>query len=261
MKILALSFALGLTSMPSAQAATVTWEFTYAAVASLPNGPFPSVASLKLEDSTCTDGADTLDCVLFTLDPNEDNDGYKDPTANGNPSTIDRLNIAFKTNVSDDTSGSNPPHTPQVPQSYHQLTSISGESVNSWQWSMFDTPHGVNDDNIDADYHTDGEGQFNMNWNNDFGVSEISMWSILRTTIADNFSTMASPIGDSTKPSSTFGILSVSAFSGASSNWATGPAPSAAPAPAPSAVPVPASVWLFGTALLGFIGVSSRTKV
>jgi hypothetical protein len=28
-----------------------------------------------------------------------------------------------------------------------------------------------------------------------------------------------------------------------------------------SAVPVPASVWLFGTALLGFIGISRRTKV
>lgn len=28
-----------------------------------------------------------------------------------------------------------------------------------------------------------------------------------------------------------------------------------------SAVPVPASIWLFGTALLGFIGISRRTKV
>jgi hypothetical protein len=28
-----------------------------------------------------------------------------------------------------------------------------------------------------------------------------------------------------------------------------------------SAVPVPASAWLFGTALLGFIGISRRTKV
>jgi hypothetical protein len=28
-----------------------------------------------------------------------------------------------------------------------------------------------------------------------------------------------------------------------------------------SAIPVPASVWLFGTALLGFIGISRRTKV
>ena len=30
---------------------------------------------------------------------------------------------------------------------------------------------------------------------------------------------------------------------------------------APSPVPVPAAVWLFGTALLGFIGMSRRTKV
>ena len=28
-----------------------------------------------------------------------------------------------------------------------------------------------------------------------------------------------------------------------------------------SAVPVPATVWLFGTALIGFIGFSRRTKV
>ena len=29
----------------------------------------------------------------------------------------------------------------------------------------------------------------------------------------------------------------------------------------PSAVPVPAAFWLFGTALIGFIGISRRTKV
>jgi hypothetical protein len=250
LKILALSVALGLTSMPSAQATSVTWDFTYAAVAS-PNGPFTSVASLTLEDSTCGG----FSCVLFTLDPNESNDVYKDPTAN-NPSKIKSLNIAFKTNVSDDTLGSTPA-TPQKPQGWHLLTSISGESVDSWLWSMnSDDSRDKNDDKLDASYRT-GEGQFGIDWDNDFGVSEISMWSILRTTIADNFSIMASPTGTSTKPSSTFGILSISSFKRAdgtpTSNWAT--------APAPSAVPVPASVWLFGTALLGFIGISRRTKV
>lgn len=29
----------------------------------------------------------------------------------------------------------------------------------------------------------------------------------------------------------------------------------------PSAVPVPAAVWLFGTALIGFVGLSRRRKV
>ena len=33
------------------------------------------------------------------------------------------------------------------------------------------------------------------------------------------------------------------------------------PVPGPSPVPVPAAVWLFGTALIGFIGMSRRTKV
>jgi hypothetical protein len=243
LKMLALSVALGLMSMSSAQAASVTWDFTYAAVGA-PNGPFTSVASLTLEDSTCG----LFDCVLFTLDPNESNDGYKDSTATGNPSTIDRLNIAFKTNVSEDTKGSDT--ALQVGQEHHQLTSISGESINWSFWSMIPD---ASDDHIDAGYST-GAGQFNIKWDHDFGVSEISMWSILDTTIADNFSIMASPTDTgSNKPRSTFGILSVSAFSGASSNWATGPAP--------SVVPVPASLWLFGTALLGFIGISARTKV
>jgi hypothetical protein len=31
--------------------------------------------------------------------------------------------------------------------------------------------------------------------------------------------------------------------------------------PSPSAVPVPAAIWLFGTALLGFVGMSRRRKV
>ena len=249
LKFLALSAAFGLMSLPSAQAATVTWDFTYAAVSSLPNGPFTSVASLKLEDSKCN----LLDCVLFTLDPNESNAGYKASDANGTPSTIDRLNIAFKTNVSEDTAGADLPNTPKVLQSHHQLTSISGEPIDWSFWSMIP---GASDDHIDAGYST-GEGQFAIEWrNNDFGVSQISMWSILRTTIADNFSVMATPTGvGSSKPSPTFGILSISAFNGAdgsaTSNWATGPSP----------VPVPASVWLFGTALLGFIGFSSRSKV
>ena len=203
LKILALSVALGLTSMSSAQATSVTWDFTYAAVEA-PNGPFTSVASLTLEDSTCSG----FNCVLFTLDPNESNGGYKDPTATGNPSTIDRLNIAFKTNVSEDTAGEKLPDTPQVGQEHHQITTISGESINWSFWSMIPQ---AGDDHIVADYST-GEGQFDIKWDNNFGVSEISMWSILRTTIADNFSIMASPTGSSTKPSSTFGILSISSF-------------------------------------------------
>ena len=35
----------------------------------------------------------------------------------------------------------------------------------------------------------------------------------------------------------------------------------ASPLPGPSPVPVPAAVWLFGTALVGFIGLSRRTRV
>lgn len=244
LNILALSCALGLMSIPSAQAASVTWDFTYAAISGS-NGPFPSVASLTLEDSKC--GA--YDCVQFTLDPNENNKGY-----NLNASKIESLDIAFKTNVSDDISGSGPGF-PKVSQDWHKLATKDGDEddiFKPWSWSM---PPGANDDIMDAGYTSD-EGKFEIKWfpdnNKKFGVSEISMWSILRTTIADNFSTTASPtdIG-STKPNPTFGILSVSEFSGESSNWAT----------APSAVPVPASVWLFGTALLGFIGLSRRTKV
>lgn len=37
--------------------------------------------------------------------------------------------------------------------------------------------------------------------------------------------------------------------------------PSSSTIPPPSAVPIPAAVWLFGTALVGFIGFSRRRKV
>jgi hypothetical protein len=243
LKILGFSVALGLISMPSAQAVSITWDFTYAAVAA-PNGPFPSVASLTLEDSTCGG----FSCVLFTLDPNESNPGYN---PGGAQSTIDRLNIAFKTDVSEDTAGSTST-TPQVGQGHHQLTSISGESVNWSFWSMIPD---ASDDHIDPGYST-GEGQFDIKWDNDFGVSEISMWSILNTTIADNFSVMASPTDSSTMPSSTFGILSISSFNSADGT----PTPNWATAPPPSAVPVPAAVWLFGTALIGLVGFGKRRK-
>lgn len=240
--ILATFIAFGLAQTVPAQAATVVWDFNLPATATSSLAPsYPSLGLLTLQDSTCG----TVDCVKFTFDPNEANPGYN---PGGSASTIDRMTIAFTTTKSDETD----------PQNDHSLSSIAGSvAVDSWNWSMFPP---ANDDNLDAGFDTDGEGQFTMIWDNpNFLVSSISMWSILNTTIADNFSVMGTA---NSKPSPTFGVLSVSPkivvqdingdnINPTPSNWVTSPSP----------VPVPAAVWLFGTALIGFIGFSRRRSV
>ena len=242
LKLLALAVLLASGFSVSSQAATVTWDFNLPATG-LPslNPPYPSIALLTLEDSTC--GA--FNCVKFTLDPNESNPGYN-PSGNPGQSTIDRLNIVFSTTFSDEAD----------PQSVHALSMVSGPVSASYQWEM---PGPANDANMDAGYTSD-QGQIQIDWNNpDFPVESISMWTILNTTIAANFSDVSTA---NNKPSPVFGIISVSPkvvvqdingnnVNPTPSNWVTGPSP----------VPVPAAFWLFGTALIGFIGFSRRTKV
>ncbi len=243
---LALVAALLLGAASGAQAATVIWDFNLPAtgISSL-NPPYPSLGLLTLEDSTCGGS----NCVKFTFDPNEGNPGYN---PGGATSTIDRLTVGFKTSESDET----------ALQSVHQLTSITGTgmvAVDSWDWSQRPP---ANDDNLDAGYAT-GEGQFSMNWNNpNFPVEDISMWTILNTTIASNFSVMGTA---NNKPSPTFGVLSVSPkivvqdsdgdnVTPTPSNWVTGE--SAQP---PAVVPIPAAAWLFASAL-GVFGYFGKRK-
>ena len=241
--VFAILLVFGQTFISPAQAAIVTWDFNLPATA-LPslNPPYPSIAELKLEDSTCG----SLSCVKFTLDPNESNPGFNPGSA---LSTIDRLNIVFATTNSDETDA----------QSVHSINFLSGPATTTnYSWAM---PPAANDANMDAGY-TSQAGQVQIDWGQgsdpDFGVSAISMWTILNTTIADNFSDAATA---NNKPSPVFGIISVSPkivvqdefgnnVNPTPSNWVTGPSP----------VPVPAAVWLFGTALIGLVGFSRRKR-
>jgi len=231
--ILSVLLAFGLTFTSSLQAATVIWDFNLPATGNPSLDPaYPSVATLML--------VDTPDGVQFTLDPNEFNPGYE---AN---STVDALNIVF-TGPAD------------LPSAKYQWD--SGPVANT---ATFGNSHNplvavvqgpASAGNMDTGYKS-ADGQLKLTWDNpDFNVTDISMWTILGTTIADNFSILAT---QNNKPSPVFGIFSVSPISQFAdgpvpnpSNWVTGPSP----------VPVPAAFWLFGTALIGFVSMSRKLKV
>ena len=225
----AIAFLILLVGTP-AKAATVTWDFNLPATGNPSvDPPYPSVATLTL--------VDTVDGVQFTLDPNEVHPGY------GLNSTVDALNIAF---TGPDNLASSAYQSDSGPVA--DATSFSNTYVAI-------VPAPANAANMDTGY-TSADGQLKLTWRNpDFDVNDISVWTILGTTIDLNFSILATA---NNKPSPTFGIFSVSRlsqFPGGPvpnpSNWVTGPSP----------VPVPAAFWLFGTALIGFIGFSRRTKV
>lgn len=221
-------------NMNAAQAATVIWDFNLPATA-VPsqNPPYPSVATLTLMD--------TVDGVQFTLDPNEANPGY-DTTI----STVDALNIAF--------TGSDLPSSAYRSDSGPVANAETFGNNNNPLVAIVAPPN--NALNLDSGYsvpNVDSNGQLMLTWNNpDFNVTDISVWTILGTTIADNFSLMAE---HNSNPTPTFGIFSVSPISltdpnPTPSNWVTGPNP----------VPVPAAVWLFGSGLLGLVGVARRKR-
>jgi hypothetical protein len=224
----AIAFLTLIVGTPS-QAATVIWDFNLPATGNPSvDPPYPSVARLTL--------VDTLDGVQFTLDPNEANPGY---AAN---STVDALNIVFDGLVD----------APDLPLTDYRCD--SGPCAKTFEGRV---QGNAADANMDASY-TSANGQLKLTWGNPsdiFNVTGLSVWTILETSIVDNFSILAT---GNNKPSPVFGIFSVSPISQFKdgpvpnpSNWVTGPSP----------VPVPAAFWLFGTALLGFIGISRRTKV
>ena len=229
------SVAIMLTmTLSSAQAATVVWDFNLPATAtSSQSPPYPSVATLTL--------VDTVDGVQFTLDPNELNPGYE------TISTVDALNIIFtRPNGGTD----------DLPSSAYR--SDNGPVANAETFGNNNNPLvGVvtppaSAMQMDSSY-TSANGQLLLTWNNpDFNVNNTSVWTILGTTIADNFSIMAT---SNSNPTPVFGIFSVSpisldGFTPTPSNWVTGPSP----------VPVPAAVWLFGSGLIGLIGIARRKK-
>jgi hypothetical protein len=230
--VAALGLAVSMVAVP-AMAATVIWDFNLPATAvASQSPPYPSVATLTL--------VDTVNGVQFTLDPNEANPGY------AMNSTVDALNIAYK--------GS------ELSSSAYQW--ISGPVANANTFGNTGNPlvaivaPPTNALKLDSSYSSpsgNGNGQLKLTWNNpDFNVSNTSVWTIAGTTIAENFSILAS---SNSNPSPAFGIFSVSPISLTTpnptpSNWVTGPAP----------VPLPAAVWLFGAGLLGLVGIARRKK-
>ena len=239
---LSMMFVMGVT-----QAATVTWDFNLPSTAvSSQNPPYQSVATLTLEDFG--------GYVLFTLDPNQLNSGF---TSNSGVESIFKLNIAYQ--------GADLFSSNYEAEMGSTVANVGTSGIFQNQSDTLDT---VGDGFVavseppnsalilDTGYKVTGDnaGQLLLDWGNDgFSVETINQWRIYNTTIADNFSLLAT---HNSHPSPTFGILSTSAISlgdtnrASSSNWVTGP----------SVVPVPAAAWLFGTALFGFFAASRRKK-
>lgn len=225
-----LTLSLGLSLSISAQAATVVWDFNLPATStSSQNPPYPSVATLTLTD--------TVDGVQFTLDPNEANPGYE---AN---STVNSLNIIF--------SGS--ADLSSMTYRWDSGPVADAESFgNNNDPLVAVVPPPSSASNMDSGYTSD-DGQLRLSWDNpDFNVTAISVWTILGTTISDDFTGFAT---HNSNPSPSFGIFSVSPISlpdlsPTPSNWVTGPAP----------VPVPAALWLFASGLIGLGAVRRRER-
>lgn len=220
----------GLVSSQTTLAATVFWSFDRPSTVAQTTAPYPSVALLKLED--------TADGVVFTLDPNEvNNGGFQTPPPDGQWSTVDDLSFVFN----DTTTG----------LTATDVVNLGGAAQNS---VVVD----ITDSEVESGYTNDSStGVIQLIWQQPtgkFDVNLTSVWRINGTTIADNFSALAT--ANSGKPSPIFGVISVSPFTNAPdetpnpSNWVTGPAP----------VPLPAAVWLFGSALLGVMGIGYRRR-
>ena len=226
-----LGFAASIVAAPT-MAATVIWDFNLPATAvASQSPPYPSVATLTL--------VDTVDGVQFTLDPNEANPGYD------LNSTVDALNIVF-TGAAD------------LPSSAYQWVSgpvadpDSFGNANSPLVAVVPPPASAR--NMDSSY-TSADGQLLLTWGNpDFNVTDISVWTIAGTTIADNFSILATSMSNPTPAFGIYSVSPISQFPGGPvpnpSNWVTGPAP----------VPIPTAAWLFGSGLLGLIRIARRKK-
>ncbi|MHB8535825.1 MAG: VPLPA-CTERM sorting domain-containing protein [Sulfuricaulis sp.] len=103
---------------------------------------------------------------------------------------------------------------------------------------------------------TVGAGQLGVHmlfdWNNNNGINVFSLWG-MNAAFAGN---MYTGPGGSNSASQVWNLVSVDTampdgpFAGNKANFNLGPA----------AVPVPAAVWLFGSGLLGLVGIARRKK-
>jgi hypothetical protein len=170
---------------------------------------------------------DIVGGVEFTLSP--------DWTADSNqPNKINGIDVAFNNPAGDAittsnfTAGTNPYKSVTVGK---PMTSayVSSGSQFSLAWG--------------------GENKFEPG----LSMDAVSTWTITGAGITTALFNLALATNNSGKPSSVFAIISTQGVSQFPSAWVTGSPP--------SSVPVPAAMWLFGTALIGFVGLSRRTKV
>ena len=216
---------LGALAFSSVNAKMVEWLFVKQACSSAPcNTADPSVASLLLKDTPMG--------VEFLLTPTWNYDGM------GNPNSVEALNIVF-TNT-----------TPTWTMAdFMHLGGVESKDVPLFGSNM-DSGYVSPANSLKLKWGSMGGDTFGPGASDD----ATSSWLIKRTTIDLNFSALATHNAGNPKPN--FGIISITGSGRPigdppSSNWVTGPSP----------VPVPAAVWLFGTALVGFIGLSRRRKL
>ena len=162
--------------------------------------------------------------VEFTLAPNWDYQG------SGGPNAISRLDVAFN----------NPASDPAI-----EIGDFAAGLNNPYDTVSLVSP-------MTNGYISSGSA-FSLTWpggNNKFEDS-VSNWTIKGAGITTDLFSMALATSPSGHPEPIFAIISIQGLSQFPSDWVTGPSP----------IPVPAAVWLFGTALIGFVGISRRRKV
>lgn len=100
-------------------------------------------------------------------------------------------------------------------------------------------------------------GHILFNWNTAQDIDVVMVWDVTDNGDGtyDYFSSDPIVAGPNAEPDGTRGVAMIDgAFPGFSANF------DFTTTEAPSAVPVPAAVWLFGSGLLGLVGVARRKK-
>jgi hypothetical protein len=148
---------------------------------------------------------ETLGGVQFVLDPNESNPGY------GANSFINQVFYVYNTSTGPALTAGNINEAGSPPQIAGSFSWDGGNPINQFSLPNGQTEAGYSPLIVQVEFPTknsDGELRFRP--------TETSTWTVLGTRLTDFTSASASA---NSKPSPVFGVLSLSGFSGDSSNW------------------------------------------